>query len=120
MKPKHFLNEDECRLIEPALAREASFSTDDIQERLHWRQAQAWASEGSVAITEVFNHPLQKVLNLWLIGGDLKTILKHEDGVMNWAKTMGCKSAQMSGRVGWEKVVPEHWNKHSIIMKRSL
>jgi len=120
MNPKYSLTEKECKLIQPALNREGSFSIDDIQERLHWKQAQAWTSEGSVAVTEVFNHPLQRVLNLWLIGGDLETILKHEDGVMTWAKTMGCKSAQMSGRVGWEKVVSEHWNKHSILMKRSL
>ena len=120
MKPKNFLTEKECCLIESALKREGCFSVDDIQERLHWKQAQAWSSGGSVAVTEVLNHPLQRVLNLWLIGGDLETILNHETDVMEWAKKVGCQSAQMSGRVGWEKVVPENWEKHSIIMKRSL
>ena len=120
MKPKQFLTEEECRLIQPALNREGCFSVDDIQERLHWKQAQAWTSGDSVAVTEVFNHPLQRVLNLWLIGGDLGTILNHENDVMEWAKKVGCQSAQMSGRFGWGKVVPENWEKHAIIMKRSL
>ena len=120
MKPKHFLNEDECRLIEPALAREGSFSIDDIQERLHWRQAHAWASEGSVAITQIQNHPLKKQLYFWLVGGNAETILMYEPEVCEWARKLGCNTAVMSGRKGWKAVLPDYWDEHSIVMKREL
>ena len=120
MKPKNFLTEEECHLIEPALACEGSFSVDDIQERLHWRQAQAWSSEGSVAVTEIYNHPNQRVLSYWLVGGDAETILKHEPEVSEWAKKLGCSLAKMSGRKGWFALLPDYWNEHSIVMKRSL
>ena len=120
MKPKFCLTDIEEKLLLPALNREGCFSIDDLKKVLTLKKAHAWASNGSIAITEFLNFPQEKILNFWLVGGDVKTILKHEPEVSEWAKKQGCSKAQFSGRKGWFKMLPQYWEKHSIVMKRSL
>ena len=119
MIQKETLNAHECALIEDVLKCEGSFRLTDIEERLRTRQAQAWADEGSIAITYVSDFPLQRILNLWLIAGDLKTIMKNQSKVFQWAKDRGCNQAQLEGRKGWSKMLSE-WSETGVIMRRGL
>jgi hypothetical protein len=120
IKPKFFLTDIEEILLLPALNREGSFCIDDLKKVLDLKKCHAWGSNDSIAITEFLNFPQEKILNFWLVGGNLKTILRHEPEVSNWAKKQGCSKAQFSGRKGWDKMLPNYWKNHSIVMKRSL
>ena len=119
MTQKETLNAYECALIEDVLKREGSFCLSDIEECLRTRQAQAWSDEGSIAITYVSDFPLQRILNLWLIAGDFQTIMKNQSKVFQWAKDRGCNQAQLEGRKGWSKMLPD-WSVTGVIMRRGL
>lgn len=71
--------------------------------------AQLWTGEKSAAVTEIIAYPRQKVLHLWLCGGDLREITeemlpKAED----FARKEGCTRLTTAGRIGWDRVMKTH------------
>ena len=96
-----------CRpWIEAALEyARGTHTIEDIEDGIALGQFQFFCSENAAVVTEFIKYPQMKVLNYFLIGGDLNELAdKIEPHVSRWAKMKGCKRVIGIGRKGLERV----------------
>ena len=60
-----------------------------------------WAGSKAAFVSEVRQYPQWKALNLWLAGGDLKSLLAAEPAIVEMARANDCKFIEIAGRRGW-------------------
>ncbi len=73
-------------------------------------QLKLWKFERSAAITEFTIYPRMKVLNLFLVGGDLEELKEKETTMIAYAKENGCTRITGGGRAGWARTPhPDGW-----------
>lgn len=91
--------------IEAALQyAEGTHTIEDIENGIEAGTFQFFCSRNSAVVTEILNYPRKKVLNYFLIGGDLDELIKEiEPPVSAWAKTEGCSLVVGIGRKGFER-----------------
>lgn len=96
-----------CRKwIENALEYTGGTHTiEDIEDGVESGAYQFFCSLSAAVVTEILVYPRMKVLNYFLIGGNLGELIQEiEPFVTNWAKEkMGCKKAIGIGRKGFER-----------------
>ena len=63
--------------------------------------------EDAFYVVEVVEYPRKKVLNIFLAGGELRTVLTSVKEIEHVAKNAGCSAVTLSGRRGWEKYAKE-------------
>lgn len=97
--------EDYTRHIEAALKYgDDSFTLEDVLEMVRNKQLQFWPGTASVILTEIQEYPRQRVLNVFLAGGNLAEIEAMAPGIEAWAREVeGCTSMLFTGREGWER-----------------
>ncbi len=97
-----------CRpWIEAALEHGGGTHTiGDVQGLIERGQAHFWPGERAAIVTEFWTTPRLKSLNFWLLGGDLKALLRMRPQIEAWAVRHGCGRA-MGGGVhrGWARVL---------------
>ena len=82
----------------------------DMMELIKQGKAQIWERGDGVIVTEITAYPLVKVVNFWLIFGELHDCLALEDTIIAWALEHGCTVAIASGRRGWGRAAaPTGW-----------
>lgn len=85
---------------------QGTHSIEDIEEGIEKGQFQFWPGVNCAAITEVITYPRKRVLNFFLLGGDLDELLNDMEPVIcEWAKFVGCQGVMGSGRKGFSKVL---------------
>jgi hypothetical protein len=80
----------------------------DVAQMILDGRAQLWESEGAVIVTEVHRSPRVKAVHLWLATGTIGAVVDLSKLVLEWAKSVGCTSATITGRKGWERVGSHH------------
>lgn len=101
--PPHF---ERCKEWIEASLEEGSFTTaEDVRVALAENRAQIWPGSRSVIVTEINAYPNQKVVRVWVAGGDMDEIVAMAPGIEAWARLQGCSSVVVEGRKGWEKVL---------------
>ena len=107
-----------------ALALEYAGGThtlEDVAEMVKAGRAQVWTAENACIVTEVQDFPRKRVLHFWLATGDLGLVIALSRDVLDWGKSIGCASATLSGRRGWEKVLAsEGWSPMLYTMGREV
>ena len=101
---EHF---ERCRpwLVE---ALEGSFFTiEDVARALADNRAQLWPGKNAVIVTEIQTYPNERVIQVWLAGGDMQEIMQMAAGLESWARLNGCSSVLVEGRQGWARVLKE-------------
>lgn len=94
------------RYIEGALAFSGGTHTfDDIRDGVAAGTLQFWPGAESVVITQILTHPRKQELHFFLAGGNLASLEKMYPHILAWGKSIGCHSATMIGRKGWERTV---------------
>jgi hypothetical protein len=92
--------------IEAALAHGAGMYTfEDLQDRVARGEMQFWPGPTSVVITEILEYPRSKTLHCFLAAGNQQELGVMEPAIMEWGRQMGCTTATMHGRVGWERSI---------------
>ena len=81
-----------------------SHSEKDVFYAIARGDAQLWTGQKSACVTEIVTYPNFKSIRFWLAGGDLEELKEMENPICEWAKSIGCKKAQIVGRKGWSKV----------------
>jgi hypothetical protein len=103
-------------VLVPALAQSGlrgRFTPDDFLSRLTDERMQLWVFEigGDVAaacITEVFDYPRAKALRIIAVAGEGYQLWPHWfSDVRRWAKAIGCRFMESSGRDGWARVMKD-------------
>ena len=108
--------------IETALAHGGETHTvGDVCNQILAGDAQLWEDEGALIITEIHHYPRKKICHYWLATGELDAVVRLSHKINEWAKEVGCESATLAGRKGWERVLAsEGWTPMLTVMGREL
>lgn len=110
-----------CReWIIPALEYAGGTHTEeDVLGAVLGNRAHLWPGKNSAIVTEIETYPRVKVINFWLVGGDLEEVKEMQGPILKWAKKIGCSRAAACGRRGWERVLDE-WKPQATVLGRDI
>ena len=114
---------ERCReWIESALEYSGgTHAFEDIENGIKEGIMQLWPAPRGCIVTELVVYPRLKVLNLFIAAGELDQILDMHDDIKAWAKVQGCEAAQISGRIGWKKVLePLGWKTQHVNFQKEI
>lgn len=83
-------------------------SVADVIAALNEGRMQAFWSDNATVITQIVQHPRKRELNVFLAFGDLDEVMAMQPRVSEFGRKHGCDFMVMSGRFGWQKVLPNH------------
>lgn len=100
-------------VLKPAVKPESGFDLDSVLMRLLTGQWHLWVVDDykAVAIVEVVQRPLNKVLWIWFLAGrDMPDWWEELDKqVTIAAQRSGCVAIESFARVGWHKHQRKQW-----------
>src|SRR5262245_43497735 len=97
-----------CRpYIEAALAQAGgTHAVEDVERLIAAGRAHFWPGRRCAVVSEFYHYPRLKACNLWLLGGDLKELLRMRPAIEAWARAQGCTRMLGGGpRRGWARVL---------------
>jgi hypothetical protein len=107
-------------LLLPAIAEtNGTHNEDDVLIALLTGKCRLWASENAAVVTEIVVYPQMKILNCWLVGGDLARLRAMEPDLIAYARSMGCARVTGGGRAGWSRVRSD-WSKGPTYMYKDI
>jgi hypothetical protein len=93
--------------LEEALRRGGpTHALPDVVAMIKAGIAQCWPNDDGIVITELWERPLCKIVNYWLIAGRLDACLAMEPQIDRWAVSEGCSVKLACGRPGWARLAP--------------
>lgn len=106
--------------LERALADAGGTHTlTDILDAISDGRMQSFAAGDTWAVTYIVETPRKRVLEVFLVIGDMAEAVRLHDEVATWAKAHGCTMLRTIARKGWMKwALPRGWtNKHTVYTK---
>jgi hypothetical protein len=97
-----------CRpYLEAALEHAGgTHAIEDVARLIEQGRAHFWPGRRCAAVTEFYDYPRLKACNFWLVGGDLKELLRLEPIIAAWARGQGCERMLGGGpRAGWARLL---------------
>lgn len=96
--------------LEAALEHDGGFNTiADVETRIAAGDAHFWPGKHAAAVTEFWYFPRFKVLNYWVVGGDLDELLNDMMPVVEkWAVEHDCTRMMAIGRKGLTRPLGRH------------
>lgn len=93
-----------------SLERDGGFhAIGDVERAVAEGRAQFWPGVNAAAVSEWWNFPRFRALNLWLVGGDLAECLTLMlPAIERWAIEQDCTRLMGFGRPGWKKAGARH------------
>jgi hypothetical protein len=76
---------------------------EDVVEQVAAGQLQFWPGPASLIVTEIIEHPRNKVLHFFLAAGIQSELAAMAPLILEWGKLKGCSKAAMLGRKGWQR-----------------
>lgn len=87
-------------------------TVEDVIGALEKGEMQAFWSDNAMIVTQIVQHPRKKELNVFLAFGDLDEVMALQPQLADFGRKHDCSFMVMSGRMGWQKVLPHHgWAK---------
>ena len=113
------------KLIQQRLARacelSGTHSLADVAATIKAGHAQWWCNGDGAAVTEIQDFPQVRLLNYWLVAGELRACLRMQPRIDAWAMEQGCTAAIARGRWQWGNVGrPYGWEADSVLFKKPL
>lgn len=111
---------ERCRpYIEAALEREFGTHTiEDVRDMVLRGMAHLWVTPGSATVTRIVDAPRNRMLCIWLAGGDLDELLRIEPQISAWAEGQCCDLVYISGRRGWLRALDGYEEGSTVMVKR--
>jgi hypothetical protein len=113
-----------CRpFVEAALTHAGgTHDIDDVAALIARGRAHFWPGERCAVVTEFFDYPRLKACNLWLLGGDLRELMRMRPVIEAWARAQGCSRMLGGGpRRGWGRLLaPLGYRPDWIIYRKEL
>lgn len=109
--------------IERALAWSGGTHTlEDVRDAIIAKKAQLWWGKSSVVVTEIEVTPRKKILRFWLAGGVIEEIELMYKLISEWGRDLGCDSALIVGRKGWERTFlkQDGWRATHTVFEKEL
>lgn len=97
------------------------YTVGDVADGILAGRFQYWMAEGGGIVTEIVTYPRKRVVNFFLVFGDLDACLGLQPEIEAFARQHGCSAAVATGREGWRKVLPAHgWREAWVLMAKEL
>jgi hypothetical protein len=111
-------SEEIIRRIEAALAIDGTHMWEDVREMLIDGRCQIFWNEHGAWITELLLYPRKRVLNVWIVAGQLPEVMMLQQQVMDFALTQTCDIVMVKGaRFGWKDIAREYgWREHALML----
>jgi hypothetical protein len=108
--------------IEKALAIDGTHTWEDVREMLVNGACQIFSNEHGAWITEILVSPRKRMLNVWIVAGELPEVMALQAEVERYALTMTCEEMVVRGaRLGWKNVAKEYgWEEHAMVLRRPV
>jgi len=94
-------------ILERVVTPDTGYSLDDVMLELHDATAQLWIIEDfqAVVVTKILDRPTHRAFWVWFAAGDdvASWIDDFTELAEVFAKHMGCRYVEFSGRKGWAK-----------------
>jgi hypothetical protein len=106
------------RRIEKALAIDGTHTWEDVRQELIAGTAQIFWSEHGAWITQLWPAPRKKVLNVWVVAGELPEVMEIQEQVERFAADNDVDMMTVRGaRFGWKHVARQHgWTEQSVVL----
>lgn len=89
-----------------------------LRERIADGRAQLWTWPDAAAVTELITYDTgMRDCRWWLAGGNMKTLINGQAEIEAWARRQGCHRVTITGRKGWERVLPEYKPQFTVLTK---
>ena len=115
---------ERCRkYLEAALEHAGGTHTiDDVRAGIEDGRLQLWPGVHSAIVTELLQHPRQRILHFFLAGGSLEELQAMTPPILDWGRTQGCSRAALFGRPGWSRsfLTKEGWRPTAVVMEKVL
>jgi hypothetical protein len=92
----------------------------DIETALSTGEMQSHTADDTWVVTQVFDYPRKRVVNVLFVVGDLGGAYKTDAVVENWARNIGATVMTATGRDGWEKHLGPGWMKVGTVYSKDL
>ncbi len=82
-------------------------TVDDVALGIEAGRFHFWPAAHCAVVTEFWDMPRLKALNLWLIGGDLREVRALYPSIEDWALANGCRrmcGGGVAGRRAWDRI----------------
>jgi hypothetical protein len=108
--------------IKKALAIDGTHTWEDVREMLVIGAAQIFWNEHGCWITQMAVFPRKRVLNVWIVAGELPEVMELQKQVERYALTMSCDAITVtSARFGWKHIAKEHgWEEHGMMLYKPV
>ncbi|MGA8079971.1 MAG: hypothetical protein WB868_21555 [Xanthobacteraceae bacterium] len=121
MTPEEAVKEfKRCRhWLEAALAEDglSTITIDDVREKIQRGAMHFWPGKNCACVTEIYEFPRAKFLNVTLAGGDMAEILGMVPSFLSFGAHCGCSKLTEAGRAGWERVLKARgWKKELVVL----
>jgi hypothetical protein len=95
---------------------------EDVAAMVAAGTLQFWDGPQSVCLTEVLQAPQKKVLNVWLVAGNMDELRAMYPVIYAWGKAQGCQLVTHTGRPGWSRsfLKSEGWTTQLVVMTKEL
>lgn len=81
---------------------------EDVRDMITQGRAYLFSGANAVIVAEIIQYPRKRVLNFWLAAGDLSELIKLEEKVSNFGKSIGIFHQEFRGRFGWRDIAKKH------------
>jgi hypothetical protein len=110
------------RRIEKALEIDGTHTWDDVRDLLLDGAAQIFWNEHGAWITELLVLPQKRMLNVWVVAGELPEVMALQEQVERFALTQTCDCMIVKGaRFGWKDIAKEYgWEEHALVLRHPI
>lgn len=92
--------------IEAALEHSGdTHAIEDVEAGIEAGIYHFWPGQACAVVTEFWDRPRIKILNFWLLGGNLRELRAMREHIEEWATQNGCRRALGGGRPEWARVL---------------
>ncbi len=111
-------------LIEQSVALSDDVAMDEVEAGLRHGNAQLWVvDDGAVilaAVTQLLALKAGRQAFAWQMGGDFERGGEPLIAAfLDWARAQDCQSAELNGRLGWRRKLPD-WKAVSVTLRKDL
>jgi hypothetical protein len=114
--------EERYAQLEKALAQGGDMYTlADIRGFIEAGHMQSFAKNDTWVVTQIVDFPQKRVLEIFLVTGDLDDAEALYDEVLQFGRERGCQIVRCYGRYGWTRKAREHgWTNGQRIFWKEL
>lgn len=94
----------------------------EIERAIFSNQAQLWCGKDAAVVTKIQTYPGgERVLMALWMAGDIEDAMAMASGIESFGRSMGCTSALIEGRKGWERLLRKHgYDPWSVTVRKAL